>query len=105
MTVPKAAGPGPWALPFGACYLVVVIVHRVGFIGTSGHRGIFRVGPLNVSSALVVLAAGAVPPHARPWLWAVPAAIELVTPFVTVLGESITDVGAATAPQIGGPAG
>ena len=65
---------------FGACYLVVVIVHLAGFIGTSGRRGILRVGPLNVASALVVLAAGAVPPHARLWLWAVAFAIELVTP-------------------------
>jgi low temperature requirement protein LtrA len=118
LTVPKAAGPGPWGLLFGACYLVVVTVHLVGFIGTSGHRGILRVGPLNVASALVVLAAGAVPPHARLWVWVLACAMELVTPFVTgvgeftvgvghfverhglaviiVLGESITAVGAAT---------
>jgi low temperature requirement protein LtrA len=121
VTVPKAAGPGPWALLFGACYLVVVTVHLVGFIGTSGRRGILRVGPLNVASALVVLAAGAVPPHARLWLWALACAMELVTPLVTgvgeftvgvghfverhglaviiVLGESITEVGAATSRQ------
>jgi len=118
MAVPKAAGHGPWALIFGASYLLVVAVHMIGFIGTSGHRGIMRVGPLNLASALVVLAAGAVPPHARLWLWALAAAMEVITPLVTgvgdftvgvghfverhglaviiVLGESITEVGAVT---------
>jgi low temperature requirement protein LtrA len=118
MSVPKATGPGPWALIFGASYLLVVTVHLLGFIGTSGHRGIMRIGPLNLASALVVLAAGAVPTHARLWLWALAAAMEIMTPLVTrvgefavgaghfverhglaviiVLGESITEVGAAT---------
>jgi len=27
LTVPKASGPGPWALVFGASYLVVVLTH------------------------------------------------------------------------------
>ncbi|GAB2712463.1 low temperature requirement protein A [Kitasatospora kifunensis] len=118
MAVPKAAGPGPWALILGSSYLLVVTVHLVGFIGTSGHRGIMRVGPLNLASALVVVAAGAVPPHARLWLWALAAVMEVMTPLVTrvgefavgaghfverhglaviiVLGESITEVGAAS---------
>lgn len=118
LTVPKADGSGPWALIFGASYVVVVTVHLVGFIGTSGRRGIQRVGPLNMASALVVLAAGAVPPHARLWLWALACVMEVLTPVVTgvgefsvgaghfverhglaviiVLGESITEVGAAT---------
>ncbi|WP_370149249.1 low temperature requirement protein A [Streptacidiphilus sp. EB129] len=118
MAVPKATGPGPWALIFGASYLLVVTVHLLGFLGTSGHRGIMRIGPLNLASALVVLAAGAVPPHTRLWLWALAAAMEGLTPLVAgagefavgaghfverhglaviiVLGESITEVGAAT---------
>jgi len=118
LTVPRASGPGPWALLFGASYLLVVLTHLFGFIGTSGHRGIRRVGPLNVVSALIVLIAGAVPPHARLWVWALAAALEVSTPLLTgvgefvvgvghfverhglaviiVLGESITDVGAAT---------
>jgi low temperature requirement protein LtrA len=52
-----------------------------------------RVGPLNVASALVVLAAGAVPPHARLWLWALAFAMELVTPLVTGVGEFTVGVG------------
>jgi len=117
IAVPKAAGSGPWALVLGASYLLVVTVHLVGFIGTSGHRGIMRVGPLNVASALVVLTAGVVPPHVRLWLWALAATMEAVTPLIAgasefavgvghfverhglaviiVLGESITEVGAA----------
>ncbi|WP_329575416.1 low temperature requirement protein A [Kitasatospora sp. NBC_01250] len=118
MAVPKAPGHGPWALILGAGYLLVVTVHLVGFIGTSGHRGIMRIGPLNLASALVVLAAAAAPPHARLWLWTLAAAMEVMTPLVTrasgfavgaghfverhglaviiVLGESITEVGAVT---------
>ncbi|MCX4744029.1 low temperature requirement protein A [Kitasatospora sp. NBC_01287] len=118
MAVPKAVGQSSWALVFGAGYLLVVSAHLVGFIGTSGHRGIVRVGPLNLASALVVLAAGAVPAQVRLWLWALAAVMEVVTPLVTgtggfavgvghfverhglaviiVLGESITEVGAAT---------
>ncbi|MER5802155.1 low temperature requirement protein A [Streptomyces mirabilis] len=121
MTVPRAAEEGPWAWLFGASYLVVVAVHMVGFIGTSGHRGILRVGPINLGTALVVLAAGLLPPHTRPWLLALAAAMVLVTPIVTrvggftvgvghfverhglaviiVLGESINEVGALTSEQ------
>ncbi|MEY9850204.1 low temperature requirement protein LtrA [Streptacidiphilus sp. BW17] len=117
MAVPRAAEPGPWGLVFGAAYLLVVLVHAFGFLGTSGHLGITRIGPINVISALVVLAAGAVPAHERAWVWAVAVLIEWVTPFhggvggfsvgvghfverhglavIIVLGESITEVGAA----------
>lgn len=118
MAVPKATGSGPWALIFGASYLLVVTVHLLGFLGTSGRLGIMRVGPLNLASALVVLGAGAAPPHARLWLWALAAVMEIVTPLLSgvgnftvgaghfverhglaviiVLGESITEVGAET---------
>lgn len=96
LTVPKAVGPGPWALLFGASYPVVVTVHVVGFIDTSGHRGIQRVGPLNIASALVVLAAGAVSPHTRLWLWALACAIELATPFLTGVGEFTVGVGTSS---------
>ncbi|MBF9068631.1 low temperature requirement protein A [Streptacidiphilus fuscans] len=117
MAVPRAAEPGPWGLVFGAAYLVVVLVHTFGFLGTSGHVGITRIGPINVVSALVVLAAGAVPAHERAWVWAVAVAIEWMTPFhsgvggfsvgvghfverhglavIIVLGESVAEVGAA----------
>ena len=42
---------------------------------------------LQDASALVVLAAGAVSPHARLWLRALACAIELATPFLTGVGE------------------
>ncbi|WP_370098992.1 low temperature requirement protein A [Streptacidiphilus sp. MAP12-20] len=121
LAVPRAVGPGPWGLVFGAAYLFVVIVHTVGFLGTSGHRGITRIGPFNLVSALVVLAAGVVPAQHRAWVWALACVIEWVTPFVTgaggfsvgvghfverhglaviiVLGESITEVGSAATHQ------
>ncbi|WP_198042249.1 low temperature requirement protein A [Kitasatospora azatica] len=118
LAVPRAARPGPWGLVFGAAYLAVVVVHTVGFIGTSGHRGIARIGPVNLVSALLVLVAGLLPAHQRPWVWALACLLEWVTPFlvgvggfsvgvghfverhglavIIVLGESITEVGAAS---------
>ncbi|MEY9935532.1 low temperature requirement protein LtrA [Catenulispora sp. GP43] len=38
LTVPRAVGAGSWALLFGLSYLVVVVVHLVAFIGTSGQQ-------------------------------------------------------------------
>ncbi|MFD8000674.1 low temperature requirement protein A [Streptomyces mirabilis] len=93
ITVPKVAERGPWAWLFGASYLVVVLIHLVGFVGTSGHRGILRVGPLNVVMALVVLAAGLVPPDVRPWLWLLAWAMVVATPVVTGVGEFTVGVG------------
>jgi low temperature requirement protein LtrA len=117
LAVPRAVGTGPWAVVFGAAYLGVVGVHFVGFLGTSGRRGIHRIGPFNIASALVVLAAGFVPAEHRAWVWALACLMEWFTPFVSgvggftvgvghfverhglaviiVLGESITEVGAA----------
>jgi low temperature requirement protein LtrA len=121
LAVPRASGPGPWGLVFGAAYLFVVLLHAVGFLGTSGHRGIARIGPLNLVSATVVLVAGAVPADRRVWVWVLACALEWVTPFLTgvggfsvgvghfverhglaviiVLGESITEVGSAATHQ------
>ncbi|MEY9873395.1 low temperature requirement protein LtrA [Streptacidiphilus sp. MAP12-33] len=115
--VPRAVGPGPWAVVFGAAYLVVVLVHFFAFQGTSGQRGIHRIGPYNLASALVVLAAGFVAPEQRVWVWALAGLMEWVTPWLSgvggftvgvghfverhglaviiVLGESVTEVGAA----------
>ncbi|WP_052440913.1 low temperature requirement protein A [Streptacidiphilus anmyonensis] len=117
LAVPRAGGPGPWGVVFGAAYLVVVAVHFVGFLGTSGQRGIHRIGPFNIASALVVLAAGFVPAEHRAWVWLAACLMEWFTPFLSgvggftvgvghfverhglaviiVLGESITEVGAA----------
>ncbi|MFI9270868.1 low temperature requirement protein A [Kitasatospora sp. NPDC052896] len=117
LAVPRADGPGPWGVVFGAAYLLVVAVHTVGFIGTSGHRGIKGIGPFNVASALIVLAAGLAPAHLRVWVWALACLLEWLTPLLSgptgftvgvghfverhglaviiVLGESITEVGAA----------
>jgi low temperature requirement protein LtrA len=123
LSVPRAAERGPWGLVFGLSYLLVVAVHTVGFLGTSGHRGILRIGPYNLASAHVVVAAGAVPPQPRLWLWVLACAMEWVTPYLSgvggftvgvghfverhglaviiVLGESIAEVGAAESRQQG----
>jgi low temperature requirement protein LtrA len=117
LAVPRSVGPGPWGVVFGAAYLAVVTVHFFGFLGTSGQRGIHRIGPFNIASALVVLAAGFVPAEQRAWVWALACLMEWFTPYlagvggftvgvghfverhglavIIVLGESITEVGAA----------
>ncbi|QMU77368.1 low temperature requirement protein A [Streptacidiphilus sp. PB12-B1b] len=121
LSVPKVFGPGDWGLVFGAAYLVVVLVHVVGFLGTSGRRGITRIGPLNLVSALIVVGAGAAPQHLRLPVMALACLVSLASPFITgtggftvgaghfverhslaviiVLGESIVEVGSAAARQ------
>lgn len=123
VAVPRSFESGPWGLVLALSYLVVVLVHGLGFLGTSGHRGIARIGPLNLVSALIVVVAGAGPQGARVWLVALAAVVQVVTPFIAglggftvgvghfverhglaviiLLGESIAEVGSATAVQRG----
>ncbi|HEV2637795.1 MAG TPA: low temperature requirement protein A [Actinocrinis sp.] len=93
LAVPYSFNPGHWALLLGGAYLVVVTVHAVGFVGTSGHRGIARIGPLNLISALIVLAAGIGPERWRLAGLAVACLVEIVTPFVAGLGGFTVGVG------------
>jgi len=68
LAVPRFFDDGPFGLALGVAYLVVVVVHAVGFLGTSGRAGITRIGPLNILGALLVVVAGIVPPDARVWV-------------------------------------
>ncbi|MDF3289684.1 low temperature requirement protein A [Streptomyces silvisoli] len=121
LAVPRSFETGLWGVVLGAAYLVVVLVHTVGFIGTSGHRGITRIGPLNLASALIVLAAGAAPDRWRLPGLALACALQVLTPFIggvggftvgvghfverhglaviILLGESIVEVGSAATGQ------
>ncbi|GAA1905466.1 low temperature requirement protein A [Streptantibioticus ferralitis] len=121
LAVPRAFEAGPWGVVLGVAYLVVVLVHTVGFIGTSGHRGITRIGPLNLASALIVLAAGVAPEPWRLWVLALACLMQVLTPFIgltggftvgighfverhglaviILLGESIVEVGSAATGQ------
>ncbi|WP_370078667.1 low temperature requirement protein A [Streptacidiphilus sp. MAP12-16] len=117
LAVPRSFDPGPWGLVLGSAYLVVVLVHTVGFLGTSGRAGIARIGPLNLLSALMVLAAGALPASWRLGVLALACVVQVMTPFlvgtggftvgaghfverhglavIILLGESIVEVGTA----------
>ena len=121
LSVPKVFGPGSWGLVFGCAYLVVVLVHLVGFLGTSGRRGISRIGPLNLLCALIVVGSGAAPQQLRLAVMALACLVSLVSPFIAgtggftvgaghfverhslaviiVLGESIVEVGSAASRQ------
>jgi low temperature requirement protein LtrA len=86
LSVPRFFEEGPYGLILGLAYLVVVCVHTAGFIGTSGHRGISRLGPLNIASALIVVAAGLVPPQARTWVLLGAILLEVLSPVVAGIG-------------------
>ncbi|MEU1629919.1 low temperature requirement protein A [Streptomyces sp. NPDC020096] len=121
LAVPRSFEAGPWGVVLGVAYLVVVLVHTVGFLGTSGRRGITRIGPLNLASALIVLAAGVAPERWRLWVLALACLVQVLTPFIggtggftvgvghfverhglaviILLGESIVEVGSAATEQ------
>ncbi|HEX2807970.1 MAG TPA: low temperature requirement protein A [Kineosporiaceae bacterium] len=122
LAVPHFFDDGRWGVVLGVSYLVVVIVHSVGFLQTSGRAGIIRIGPLNTISALIVLAAGAGPAGTRLWLLLAAVALEVATPFIVgiagfavgaghfverhglaliiLLGESIIAIGTAASAQV-----
>ncbi|MBY8885130.1 low temperature requirement protein A [Streptomyces sp. PTM05] len=93
LAVPRAFEPGPWGLVLALAYLVVVTVHTVGFLGTSGRLGISRLGPLNAASALIVVAAGAGPVRERVWLLAAACVLQVVSPFIAGIGGFTVGVG------------
>ncbi|MDH6135669.1 low temperature requirement protein LtrA [Kitasatospora sp. MAA4] len=121
LAVPRAFEPGPWGVVLGLGYLSVVLVHTAGFLHTSGRVGIARVGPLNLVSALMVVAAGLAPPGWRLTVLALAGLLQIVTPFlvgtggftvgaghfverhglavIILLGESIVEVGSAATRQ------
>jgi low temperature requirement protein LtrA len=93
LAVPRFFDDGPFALILGLAYLVVVLVHTAGFIGTSGHAGISRLGPLNITSALIVVAAGIVPPQARPWVLLGAVVLEFTSPAIAGIGGFVVGAG------------
>jgi low temperature requirement protein LtrA len=82
--IPKAFGGGG-GVAFGVGYLVVNLVHLIMFT-RSGTQSVvtamLRIGPFNLSSATLVLIAGAIGGTAEYWLWGVAFALQVVTPYV-----------------------
>jgi low temperature requirement protein LtrA len=86
LAVPRFFAGGPFGLVLGLAYLAVVLVHAIGFLGTSGRAGIARIGPLNIISALLVVLAGVVAVDARLWLLYGAVALEILSPFLAGIG-------------------
>jgi low temperature requirement protein LtrA len=87
LAIPRAFSEGDVA--FGVAYLVIVGVHtglytRTGELTTV--RALLRLAPLNVVSALLVLAAVVVEGTAAYLLWAAAFALEWLTPMVAGVG-------------------
>jgi low temperature requirement protein LtrA len=87
LAIPHAfAGSG---LAFALAYLVIVVVHTTFFMRASSASvvsAIVRLAPWNLSSALVVLAGGAVGGAAQYALWALAAVFEWMTPIIRGIG-------------------
>jgi low temperature requirement protein LtrA len=103
---------------FGLGYLLVVVIHTGLFTQatwTDNIKGIIRVAPFNLVTALLLIVAGSLKGTAETALWALAVAVQILSPFVSrpagfaieaghfverygllvliVLGESIAAVG------------
>jgi low temperature requirement protein LtrA len=88
LTVPRAFSEGDVA--FGIAYLVVVSIHAGLFTRTSETttiRALLRLAPLNLVSALLVLAAVVVEGTATYLLWAAAFALVWFTPLLVRIGD------------------
>jgi low temperature requirement protein LtrA len=82
LAIPQAFGGDGFA--FGLGYLLVVLVHAVLYARVN--RQIWRIAPFNVTSALLVIAAGSTGGIARYMLWVAALAIQAGAPLVVKLG-------------------
>ncbi len=88
LAVPTAFHSG--GVPFGVGYVVVNLVHAGGFLvyrGRAALPSVRRLLPWNLLSAGLVLAAGWAHGTVVWVLWAVAVAVQLLTPFLTRVGE------------------
>ena len=72
-------------LAFGLAYLVIVVIHTALFTRASSERvvqAILRISPLNVVSALLVLAGGAAGGTAQYVLWTAAVALQWLNPVI-----------------------
>jgi low temperature requirement protein LtrA len=82
LAIPHGFGPGDTGsrVALGAGYLIVVLVHTALFYRVN--RNIVRVARFNVTSALVVIAAGFTGPPVSYVLWAAAVAIQWLSPLI-----------------------
>jgi low temperature requirement protein LtrA len=82
LAIPRGFGPDGVALGLG--YLLVVLVHAVLYARVNPH--IWRIAPFNVTSALLVIAAGLAGGLARYALWAAALLVQAGAPLVVRIG-------------------
>jgi low temperature requirement protein LtrA len=83
LAIPDAFGDSGWA--FGVAYLVVNLVHTTLFLRAGNQlsiRAVLSLAPLNLVSALLVLAGGFAPESGRYGLWATALAFQIATPYL-----------------------
>jgi low temperature requirement protein LtrA len=82
LAIPQAFGRYGWL--FGVSYLVVNVVHTALFLPAGPHAVVTmrRLGPLNITSALLVLVGGLVHEPFRHLCWAAAVGLQIVTPYL-----------------------
>jgi low temperature requirement protein LtrA len=93
LAVPRYFEDGPFGLVLGIAYLVVVVVHTAGFLGTSGRAAIMRLGPLNLLGAVVLVVAGFLPPDVRLWLGLAVVVLHYATPHIVGISGFVVGAG------------
>jgi low temperature requirement protein LtrA len=86
LAIPEAFGDAGWI--FGVSYLVVNLVHSALFVraGPQAARAMRTLAPLNISSALLVLAGGVLPEPYRHLCWVAALGLQIATPYLHPLG-------------------
>ncbi len=84
LTIPRAFTERGAGVAFGLAYLVIVLIHSGLFTRASGRgaRGILRIAPFNVASALLILLGGVLGGVLQYALWALAFAMEWSTPLL-----------------------
>jgi low temperature requirement protein LtrA len=84
LAIPDAFGASGWA--FGAAYLVVSLMHTVLFLradNVNARRAMRTLGPLNLTSAGLVMAGGLIAGPTRYAMWIGALALQIATPYLT----------------------
>jgi low temperature requirement protein LtrA len=84
LSIPHAFAAHGDGVAFGLAYLVIAVIHASLFTRASGRgaRGILRIAPFNLASALLVLLGGVLGGGAQYVGWALAGLLEWCTPFL-----------------------
>jgi low temperature requirement protein LtrA len=84
LSIPHAFGAHGDGVAFGLAYLAIAVIHASLFTRASGRgaRGILRIAPFNLASALLVLLGGILGGGGQYALWALAGLLEWCTPFL-----------------------